>query len=100
MLKICYSIRILEASWVINWKIKTFGITQSAFSYSKLKIKALEQGVKVYNKDTRTTPGVVSHLVLVFLLLSLNMQMPTEKNFSEYYFQMQAIIYQNMICMS
>ena len=56
-------------------------ITKPAFTYSKLKIEALEQGVnmfKVNNKDTRTGVFIVnfehiSHLILVFLLLTLNM---------------------------
>ena len=58
--------------------------TQPAFTYSKLTIETLEQRVKyikVNNKDTRATPCSavfivnfehISHLVLVFLLITLN----------------------------
>ena len=50
---------------------------QSAITCSKLTIETLEQGrnmFKVNNRDTRTMPvaSSVSHLVLVFLLLSLS----------------------------
>ena len=40
---------------------------------------------KVNNKDSRTTPFVnfdhISHLVLVFLLLTLNVQLPAAKTY-------------------
>ena len=59
-------------------------IFQRTFTCSKLTMKTLEQGVKMFkvnNKDSRTTrSGVfivncehISHLVLVSLLLTLNM---------------------------
>ena len=50
---------------------------------------------KVNNKDTKTTPGIfivsfehISHRVLVFRLLTLNMQMPAGLNevFSDDYY--------------
>ena len=64
---------------------------QLAFTCSKLTIETLEQSVKyvqVSNKDTRMMPMAsfsclivnsehISHLALVFLLLTLNMLMPT-----------------------
>ena len=63
--------------------LTTFPIlSQPEFTCSKLTIETLEQGVnmfKVNNKDTRTTIVSfehISHLVLVFLLLTLNMQLP------------------------
>ena len=59
-------------------------LTQPAFTCSKLTIKTLQKMrnmFKVNNKDTRTTPfwclivnfGHISHLALVFLMLTLNM---------------------------
>ena len=61
-------------------------MSQQAITCSKLTIETLEQGrnmLKSNNKDTRTTPwrrsGIfivsfeqISHLVLVFLLLTLS----------------------------
>ena len=70
---------------LISQSIESFvdcSTTQPAFTCSKLTIETLEQVwnmFKVNNKDTRTMPGVfivnfehISHLVLVFLLLTLN----------------------------
>ena len=66
-------------------------INQSAITCSKLTIETQEQGVKLFevnNKDTRTTHfhgkffffivnfKHISHLVLVFLVLTLNMLLP------------------------
>ena len=66
-------------------------VTQPAITCSKLTIETLEKGgnmFKVNNSDTRTTPMAlflclynvnfenISHLVLVFVLLTLNMQLP------------------------
>ena len=45
-------------------------LSQPAFTCSKLTIETLEQGVKYVNFEH------ISHLVLVFLLLTLNMQLP------------------------
>ena len=51
--------------------------TQPAFIYLKLTIETLEQGVEICSKLKTNTPERrhwhISHLVLVFLLLTLNM---------------------------
>ena len=62
-----------------------YSLTQSAFTCSKLTIKTLEQGVKYIHHWPRTGVFIVnfahiSHFVLVFLLLTLNMYLPTGKS--------------------
>ena len=73
---------------LLSQQIHIFHITQLTFTCSKSKLEILEQGVKYVQKLTTKTPercqsrcsGVfivnfehISHLVLVFLLLTLNM---------------------------
>ena len=50
--------------------------TQPAFTCSKLTIETLEQGVKYKSGVFIVNFEHISHLVLVFLLLTLNMQLP------------------------
>ena len=73
-----------------NNRVLILEYSQPAFICSKLTIETLEEGVKyvkVIDKDTRTTTMAsfwylyvnfehISHIVLVFLLLTLNMQLP------------------------
>ena len=54
-------------------------LTQPAFTCSKLTIETLEQGVKRRSGVFIVNFEHISHLVLVFLLLTLNMQLPAGK---------------------
>ena len=72
---------IYTLSWI--WLYWTIYCTQSAIAYSKLTIETLEQGVKYVQSYQWHCSGVfivnfdhISHLVLVFLLLTLSKQMP------------------------
>ena len=51
----------------INLSMNPAGFTYAEFTYSKLTIQTLEQGVEYVNFEH------MSHLVLVFLLLTLIM---------------------------
>ena len=59
------------------------GKTQPAFTYSKLTIETLEQAVKYVQLRLSgifiVNVAHISHFVLVFLLLTLNMQLPARK---------------------
>ena len=75
---------------------ETYNGAQMAFTGSKLTIRALEQGVKYVQELKQTIslqiflrhpPGVfivnfehISYLVLLFLLLTLNLQLPAGRN--------------------
>ena len=63
------------------WETSNFEVaSQPAIACSKLTIETLEQGMKYVQsyKDTRTTPvdivnfEHISHLIIVFLFLTLN----------------------------
>ena len=56
----------------VVWIIMEVEYTQPAFTYSKLTIETLGQGVK-YGVFMVKFEHIPPHLVLVFLLLTLNM---------------------------
>ena len=59
-------------TYLFRKKIKFVDI-QSAFTFSKLTVETLEQSVKYVQMANGINFEHVSHLILVFLLLTLNM---------------------------
>ena len=73
-----------ELLWENFWQMKGVKHSQPAFTYSELTVETLEHGVKyVQSQQKRHQNGAndieqILHLVLVFLLLSLNVWLSAE----------------------